>query len=305
MPRTADLLVRPLERFTRELVQAMMGTTLRRPLLAMLRGGVRQRPRNRCVTAPAAYAAEVLAAGGGALLARLHTGSSIYVLAEDAIHRHIYLYGLYEAPTSRFLHKVARPGWTFLDVGANVGYYSHLAMDLGGPGSIVHAFEPNPRMTGLMAQSNGLRQAGRVEIVTAACGDHNGRASLNLSPTPGNSGLSSMRTDVLSAPTEAVSVELVTLDDYVARHDLVPNVIKIDVEGYELAVLAGAEQLLTQQVPRYVICEVAPDLTSATSVVNVMRRHRYRPYSLSPMGSLCRTYGQQFQNLVFTPVDAP
>lgn len=300
---TGERLVELLERCTRQAIRALMATPLRPLFLRLLRAGVRHRPRARVMTAPAAYAGDVLAEEGGLLRAQLLTGSTICVTARDSMHRHIYFYGVYEAATTKFLWSIARPGWTFLDVGANVGYYSFLALDLGGPRSTVHAFEPNPAMAGLMAMSNGARRNARVEVTTAACGDRVGQAQLCLSPEPGNTGLSSLRSGSSSEPGVALPVDVVTLDEHVADHGLVPDVVKIDVEGYELAVLLGAERLLKDQVPRWVICEVGPDLTPARAVVSTMDQHGYVAHSLAPDGSLCHGYTDDFQNLVFSATE--
>jgi len=222
----------------------------------------------------------------------------MYLLARDYGHRYIYFRGEWEEPTTTFLRSVARPGWTFLDVGANAGYFSLLARDLGGPTSTVHAFEPNPEVGDLLARSAAELGDRAVTLVRAAVGDHLGEVELHVSVDPGNSGLSSVRTDVLSE-SRRLAVDMVTLDDHCSTNGLVPDVIKIDVEGCEAQVLGGAERLLDTGVVRYVICEFEPIRAPVEPLIALLGEHGYVARAITPTGGLSAEIRQEFQNIVF------
>jgi FkbM family methyltransferase len=235
---------------------------------------------------------------GVELLGRLQTGSAIHLLAADHVHRYIFFHGEFEESTTRFLRSVARPGWTFLDVGANAGYFSVLALDLGGQRSSVHAFEPNPAMAKLLMRSARLNTPG-IRVVESACGEQAGTASLHLSTETTNSGLSSLRPDVLPSSALRLEVSVVTLDGYCRENELRPDVIKIDVEGHEEQVLLGAESMLGGGVPCYVICELVPERAPAEDLLAVMSRHGYTACSIEDDGRLTALRPLPFQNVVF------
>ncbi len=289
------------KRAARSVIRLSVRGPLRAPVLALLRTGVRTFPQYRPVSAFAFYGGEELAAGGTELTGQLLTGSRIRLLPADYMHRHIYFYGEYEHSTTQFFHSVAQRGWTFLDVGANAGYYSLLAHDLGGHGSSIHAFEPNPRLNALLQESI-LLSSGTIRAVQAACSDRTGTASLHLSTEVGNTGLSTLRSDVLPGSAARIPVPLITLDDYCDDRSLRPDIIKIDVEGHELSVVRGACRLLRAHVPRYVICELAPQRSDAGPLLQVMADNGYSARSLNPSGGLRPFQEDGLQNVVFVRV---
>ena len=287
-----------LRRCTSAVVSIAVCGRARRPTLAILRQGVRSFPGRRAWSALAFYAGEALARERGELKGRLRTGSSIRLLAADHMHRHIYFYGEYERATTRFLQSIATQGWTFLDVGANAGYYSLLALDLGGPTSSIHAFEPNPELLRILERSAYC--SGTIRVIPAACGAYSGTVDLQMSPDETNTGLSTVRTDILDSSVNVVNVPMLTLDEYCQEHGIHPNVIKVDVEGHELAVLKGATKLLREGVPHYIVCEFEPARSDAAPLVQTMAAHGYEARTLTPQGLLRPFEDDHFQNIVFT-----
>ncbi len=293
-----------LERTVAATVRATLRTPLRSATLAVLRGAGRRRPAWRCVSAPIAYASEALGDEPGIITSTLSTGARITLLARDAMHRHIYFCGVYEAATTRFVESVGHLSWTFLDVGANAGYYSLLAADLGGTGAKVFAFEPNPTLVGLLLASADLHPA-TIVVSPLACGATAGAAQLRLSHEPGNSGLSTLRDDVLPATVQTLTVAVVTLDGFCEERGIRPEVIKVDVEGNELSVLQGASGLLAAKVPRFVICEHVPDRIGMEDPLQFMAAMGYVARSLDDAGRLIPFVRKDFQNVVYEPGDAP
>lgn len=139
---------------------------------------------------------------------------------------------------------VIRPGSTVLDVGAYLGLYTLTAARAVGPTGRVISLEPDPAVYEHLARSiahNGFTS--RVELIRAAAYDQSGEARLDqdregASTSTTTSGL-------------GLRVKAIRLDEL----DAVPSVVKIDVEGAELRVLAGfhrlreAEHLFTECYP--------------------------------------------------------
>lgn len=156
--------------------------------------------------------------------------------------------GLHEYEDMSFVLHVLRPLDLFVDVGANIGSYSILAG--GGAGANVLAFEPIPSTFSWLQKNivlNALDE--RVNVMNLGLADLNGSISFSSDQDTVN--------HVLSEGERANSVEHVKvarLDDVL--HGKNPIMIKIDVEGYESQVLAGAEATLANPALLAVIVEL-------------------------------------------------
>jgi FkbM family methyltransferase len=171
---------------------------------------------------------------------------------EDFIQRQIYL-GTFEPYETRLVKKHLRPGMTFVDVGANVGYYTALAaMQVAGSGGRVIAFEPSPYAfdkLNSMVLKNKLEQ---VTAVRAGLSDKAGRGRLYLGV-----GFKNHSPTMVAHDNAAVTeITVLSLDDEVERLGIERiDLIKIDVEGHEPKVLAGAKRLLREGRIRMILCE--------------------------------------------------
>jgi FkbM family methyltransferase len=143
--------------------------------------------------------------------------------------------GLHEPGEMAFVLHVLRDGDLFVDVGANVGSYTILAA--GGAGAEVVAFEPGLEAYQYLAANvrfNNL--GGRVDARSEAVGASPGLTAF----TSGRDTINHVAT--ASETDDSVQVVMTTLDTALAGR--CPAVIKIDVEGYESAVLSGAAATL-------------------------------------------------------------
>ncbi|GEP44586.1 hypothetical protein BGE01nite_38770 [Brevifollis gellanilyticus] len=165
------------------------------------------------------------------------------------------LFGELEPLTKAFLLQHLGPRGVFLDIGANVGYFS-LLLARHQPQSRVFAFEPNPAISTLLADSierGGLGD--RLSLHTFAASDSVGSVSFRVEGD--NSGHSRLVGGPESAASaeQTLQVETVRLDDWLPPQlgGRQIQVVKIDVEGAELRVLRGMEKLLAQHRPALVV----------------------------------------------------
>ncbi len=149
-----------------------------------------------------------------------------------------------------FVMHFLRPKEMFFDVGANIGAFTVLAA--GVAGAEVTAFEPSPdtfRMLERNVRLNGLGD--RVTLLNVAVGQNAGEIQFT-------SGLGTENCVAGGAGSSEpggnfIRVKATTLDEASAR--VVPNLLKVDVEGFETEVFAGAAQLLKQPQPGAMIVE--------------------------------------------------
>ena len=170
--------------------------------------------------------------------------------------------GYYELLELDILELLVPTCETFVDVGANVGVYTCVASRCS-PKTRVIAFEPVPENFGYLQRNidrNGLRNEVIVERV--ALGEADGELRISL-----DEGSIGTHHAVRSGPIDSASsitVPVRSLDSYMEeRHETRVDLIKVDVEGYESAVLKGARRLLEDQRPSLLVEFIPRDILRA------------------------------------------
>lgn len=156
----------------------------------------------------------------------------------------------------RLAEETIRPGATVWDIGANVGLFTFAAAAAAGPTGRVLAVEPDSWLVGLLRRSAADNQAlAAVDILPAAVNDTVGVGRLHIARRNRSTNyLAGHGTSQAGGCRDVHLVPTVTLD-WLAEHFPLPDVLKIDVEAAEVAVLAGASRVLAARP--VIICEVA------------------------------------------------
>lgn len=131
------------------------------------------------------------------------------------------------------------------DVGANVGQTAVRCLATW-PGVRVFCFEANPEA------ARQIRGAARVQVIEAAVSDAHGTIELHVGEE-----LQEASIGKIKSATRRIACRRIRLDDFVAAEQLPPpSILKLDIEGHELAALRGADRLLREHRP-LVFCEVS------------------------------------------------
>jgi len=204
---------------------------------------------------------------------RYRTRPGVELLGDvrDVITRQLFITGDWEPGVTALIKHVLRPGGVMVDIGANVGYHALCgALRVGATGQVV-AFEPAPHTRDMLQQNVSLNPKLNVEVRSQAVCNFNGEVEF-FAVEEGHTGISSM-----SQPGHAarkIKVPAVRFDDAWSS-DRPINLIKIDVEGAELQVLAGMQKTLATHRPDLII-ELADDRliqqgTSVHAIIETMR----------------------------------
>lgn len=183
-------------------------------------------------------------------------GLDMLVVPGEQISQVVFVTGVYEPCTTAVLRRLLGEGDTFVDVGANVGLFTMLASRWVGPTGRVLAFEPSEREFTRLQQHVERNALHNVQAVRLAIGDQNGTALLHVAAAQ-HSGLNTLEdhfvyTAVQEAYTETVPIA--RLDDLVALQDVGKvDVMKVDVEGGEHHVIAGAHQTIARDRPSVIL----------------------------------------------------
>jgi len=209
----------------------------------------------------------------------------------------------------RFVQSWLRPGMVVLDVGAHNGFYTLLASRRVGSMGAVVAFEPSPRERKRLLTHLKLNRCKNVRVENFALADVKCEAKLFVVQGRGT-GLNSLRRPPVEESIERVDVRVTTLDDYLQSSDLAAvDLIKMDVEGGELAVLKGATALLGRYPRPVFLCEVEDARTKpwgyeATEIVEFLSHLDYEWFLPTANGCLSVSPSEQTSyqtNLVAVP----
>ena len=168
--------------------------------------------------------------------------TSLYVDPDDRSCVPSMVGGYFEQRELDIFEAIISDADVFFDVGANVGLYSVIGCTKSA-GLNAYAFEPVAENQALLQKNivlHGLEDRLRLEPV--AVSDHAGTTRIYLH----HSGTHSIEN---SEGGNGRDVKTVSLDEFTSEHDVGPAVMKIDVEGHEGAVLAGATQTLARYAP--------------------------------------------------------
>lgn len=212
--------------------------------------------RARCFVAPV---------DANTALCRVLGRYKMYVDTRDiGVVPHLMLDGYWEFWITEFVLRNLKPGQCALDLGAHMGYYTMLMADIVGPTGRVLAFEPNPRLNGLLNSNvavNGYWNV--VETRAAAVGDRELAAVpfVSVVSDPKNGRLVPGADAATLAAYEAKgyqvgAVPMVSLD--AAVPDRPVHFAKIDVEGAEEAVWAGMQRLIARSPEIRIVLEFNP-----------------------------------------------
>jgi len=144
--------------------------------------------------------------------------------------------GTYEEDHIAALQRLVRPGMAAYDVGANAGYYTLALSKLVGDSGHVYSFEPEARNACALQRHIQLNALSNVTLVQAAVSDKVGMAGFE----------GAFGTAKISA-NGAYQVPTISLDEFVASGNPVPEFIKMDIEGAERSALRGAASILSRR----------------------------------------------------------
>ncbi|MFA6129495.1 MAG: FkbM family methyltransferase [Candidatus Omnitrophota bacterium] len=216
----------------------------------------------------------------------------------EQIQRQVYC-GRYETVQSGWAKEVLNVGGTFLDVGANVGYYTTLAASLVGKQGKVLAFEPSPfayRKLASIIKGNGISQ---IEAFQCAAGDKEEMLDLYLSNQTQIHSPSLVPSDAAFTP---VKVQVCRLDAHSSLRSMRSiDLMKLDVEGFEPNVIRGMSDHLGKGYVKYLLCEfnsgwLEPNKSSCSQLLQLIQDLGFVVYKETPNATPVGANGAFYQH---------
>ena len=205
--------------------------------------------------------------------------------------RSVFVTGSYEPNEFCLLQRILKPGMTFVDAGANMGLYSIFAARHVGPAGKVLAIEPSGREFEILQNNVALNALANIRLIRHALSDRAAEVELSVAPL-GKSGHNTLGAFAYDTPLDhRERVQGVPLDDLTSSEGLARvDVIKMDIEGGEMAALRGAEETLKRFKPALLIelSDRALQYQGASSreVLAFLERQGYRIFCFDPATGL-------------------
>ncbi|HTU46136.1 MAG TPA: FkbM family methyltransferase [Bryobacteraceae bacterium] len=208
-------------------------------------------------------------------------GGTMSVMLPELVSAQIVSESYYEKHETLVLLERLRPGMVFFDVGAHVGYFTLLASHLVGETGQVHSFEPTPRTFRLLADN--AKHHPNITVNNLAVYSHSDELILNDFGALNfafNSFFPARVADGRAVPEVKHRIQTVSLDEYVERTGVKPDVIKVDAESAEYQIIDGMKNTLKACRPFFMIEVGDLDLDGVrpcSEIVEFACSHGYKP----------------------------
>lgn len=170
--------------------------------------------------------------------------------------------GEYEPIMAAILKKYLNKGNTFVDLGANEGYFSVLGAKRCGANGAVLAIEPQERLLAIIDENLRLNGIKSVRVANVAVTDHAGKAVIHLASDT-NSGSSGLHR-VTKYKVKMQDVKACTLTQLLSEERIeTVDLLKVDIEGFEYEALLGSKELFERKIIRVLALELHPWILAA------------------------------------------
>jgi FkbM family methyltransferase len=184
-------------------------------------------------------------------------GSKMYLnIADRGLSKDLILNGIREAQYVETVQKIIKEGDVVIDIGANIGYYVMLESKLVGTKGVIYAIEPVPENYDLLNKNIALNGYSNVKTYRLALGNNNGMEQMYVPPERNLSVMTSVSNFQKGEKSVAeIEVKVMTLDEFL-KDKPYPNVIRMDIEGYEYQIVKGMKKVLGTRLPLTILMEL-------------------------------------------------
>lgn len=182
-------------------------------------------------------------------------GHKMYIHTSDCfVSKELLTRGVYEKEITDLFKRIVKEGMTFVDIGAHIGYYTLLVARLVGKTGKVYAFEPADDSYALLVKNIEINGYNNVIPVKKAISNKSGAKKLFLNPR----NKADNRLWNSEKGYECINIEETSLDEFFETYDSKIDVIKMDIEGYEMKALQGMNNIIIKNPNLKIITEFWP-----------------------------------------------
>ncbi len=189
-------------------------------------------------------------------------GSKMHLdLKDKGISKDLILNGIREARGTEIMHSILEPGQVIVDIGANIGYYALMEAKIVGPSGKVYAIEPVSENVDILIRNVKINDYKNVDVYHLAIGSTEGLSKIYLSDR--RNWHSMINNDDNDRSEE---IQVVRLDTFLLNK-LKPDLVRMDVEGFEGEIIKGMVDTLSSTRNMKLFIEVHPHIMKKDDVV--------------------------------------
>lgn len=202
---------------------------------------------------------------------------------DRGLSRDLIIDGIREIKQTNFFKKLLKPNMTVLDIGANIGYFALIEAEVVGPNGKVYAIEPIPQSYNLLKKNIKLNNYEKIfKTYPIAIGEKKGNAIVKQTK---KLNWSTILNNNLSKVDKKIKVKKQTVDSFL-KNKKKPDVIRMDVEGYELEIFKGMRKTLSSKKPMILFIEFHPmylhdRINELKSLIKKIQSKGFKPIKLT------------------------
>jgi FkbM family methyltransferase len=194
-------------------------------------------------------------------------------MRDTGLSQALYLYHTHEPVSTEYFRKTLKPGMTVLDIGANIGYFALLEAKIVGRKGKVYAVEPVSENISFLERNAALNNFSNIEVFRFAIGDKTKLTKIHVMKKRNYSSM--WNVDRGSKRISSEDVQETTVDAFLKNKSM-PDVVRMDVEGYEYNILKGMWNTLKKDI--MILMELhAPFLSKAklTEMFSTLKKNGF------------------------------
>jgi FkbM family methyltransferase len=189
-------------------------------------------------------------------------GSKMLIDPRHGLGFNLWQTGIWEKMETRIIQEYIKEGTVFVDIGANIGYYSLLAARRVGQAGKVYAFEPAPENYAMLVKNMEFNRYRNIIAVQKAVSNRNGVARFFIDAEyPMQHRFQNSKDE-----EDTIEVSVITLDNFFKDKGYKVDLIKMDIEGAEMFVLEGMQKVLNENKNLVIFSEFNPRLLKKLGV---------------------------------------
>jgi FkbM family methyltransferase len=216
----------------------------------------------------------------------------------------LHTWGCHEPLFTKVMMSELKPGMTIVDIGANIGYYALLEAKTVGNSGKVYAIEPEPANFDRLKKNIALNNYANIETYKIAVCDMSGKKTLYQSESPnlhsllGANGTNAPKNSYIST----IDVQTTSLDEFLNGKQP-PDLIRMDVEGYEYYIIEGMKQTLNANRNLKIFMELHSATMKAAGLNMEVMMTTLSDTGFKPKYLIRRTLQHPWQNPLSNEID--
>lgn len=209
--------------------------------------------------------------GKNLIIKEINKSKLLLDLKDKGISKELIINKIREPFSTRKMTELLKPGDIVMDIGSNIGYYAILEANIVGFNGEVIAIEPVYESFKKLSKNLDINNIKNVKLFNLGISNKSGVEEIFLS-NKSNLATFVIKDNMDVKKIKKTSVNVVTVDEFLDKHNIIPNFLRMDVEGYEINIFKGMDKLLSSKNHLIIFIELHPFLMSEDDSLFIIKK---------------------------------